>query len=325
MSVLNRQYTSMRFHHLARNEYFEGWYYKQVSPDEQTVLCLIPGISRHNGITSPFIQAILAQKSGETWRQTTDWLDVAAFQTQDEPFSLRLGENSFRRDGMNIAYRGERLQVEGQLGFHNLTDLPGSCWAPTMMGPFSYLPGMECIHSVISLTHTLSGSLRINGASVDFNGGKGYIEKDWGSSFPKSYVWLQSNHFSQEGSLFFSWADIPALGTSFHGYIAHLYFAGEHHRFATYTRGNCRLTCEGNHVEILLIKGDVRLQITASHTGGAELVAPHRGQMVHTIKEGLLGQISFELEYPKRHLTIRDHSSLAGFELVWAKGKKQWA
>jgi hypothetical protein len=158
---------------------------------------------------------------------------------------------------------------------------------------------------------------------VDFNGGKGYIEKDWGSSFPKSYVWLQSNHFSQEGSLFFSWAEIPALGTTFHGYIAHLYYAGEHHRFATYTRGSCNLKQTGHEVEILLTKGDCRLQITASQSGGVELVAPHRGQMIHTIKEGLFGLMSFRLENPKRHLTISDRSNLAGVELVWAKGEKQ--
>ncbi|MCK7537696.1 MAG: tocopherol cyclase family protein [Marinilabiliales bacterium] len=30
---------------------------------------------------------------------------------------------------------------------------------------------------------------------ADFSGGRGYIEKDWGHSFPSAYVWMQSNHF----------------------------------------------------------------------------------------------------------------------------------
>lgn len=184
------------------------------------------------------------------------------------------------------------------MDFHNLTNLPGSHGAPTIMASFSYLSGMECIHRVISLTHTCSGSLRINGASMDFNGEQGYIQKDWGSSFPKSSVWLQSNHFSQEGSLFFSWAEIPALGTTFHGYIAHLYYAGEHHRFATYARGSCNLRQKGHEVEILMTKGDCRVQITAPQSGGVELVAPHRGQMIHTIKEGWFGLMSFQYEHP---------------------------
>ena len=157
------------------------------------------------------------------------------------------------------------------------------------------------------------------GSSI--TGGKGYIEKDWGSSFPKRYVWLQSNHFSTEGSLFFSWADIPAIGTTFQGYIAHLYYAGEHHRFATYTRGTCAFESTGREVSILLTRGDKRLRITATQTGGAELVAPHRGQMIHTIKEGLFGRVSFHLETPGG--TLSDQSSLAGIELVWEKGERQ--
>ena len=323
MSENSPQYRSMRFQNLPRKEYFEGWYFKQVSADEKTVICFIPGVSVHKGKASPFIQANLAQRSGGGWQQTTDWLDFPVLRSQDEPFSLRLGENIFRRDGLGIAYQGERLQAQGELHFDLLTALPGSRWAPTIMGPFSRLPGMECIHSVISLTHGLSGSLRINGEPVDFTGGKGYIEKDWGSSFPKRYVWLQSNHFSQEGSLFFSRAEIPALGTTFHGYIAHLFYAGVHHRFATYTRGSCSLKAGEHEVEILLTKGDCRLQITASQSGNAQLVAPHRGQMVHTIKEGLFGQLSFHLEQLGKRGTLSDQSSLAGVELVWAKGERQ--
>lgn len=323
MSRNSCQYNSMRFQNLSRKEYFEGWYFKQVSNDEKTAICFIPGVSVHNGTNSPFIQIILAQRSGDVWLQTTDWLDILTLRAQGEPFSLQLGDNSFRRDGLSIAYRGDRLQVIGELYFHNLSTLSGSLWSPTIMGPFSYLPGMECIHSVISLTHNLSGSLQINGKSIDFTGGKGYIEKDWGSSFPKRYVWLQSNHFSQEGSLFFSWAHIPLFGTTFHGYIAHLYYAGEHHRFATYTRGGCTLTSKGNDVEILLTNGDCKLQIKATQSRNAELLAPHHGQMVHTIKEGLFGELSFHLEQQKKHRALSDQSSLAGVEVVWTKGEKQ--
>lgn len=323
MTGNHRQYRSMHFQNLPRKEYFEGWYYKQVTPDERTVICFIPGLSVRGGKASPFIQVNLAQKTGDTWHQTTDWLDYTALRTQDEPFFIQLGENCFRREGITIAYHGERLQVAGELGFRDLIALPGSSWAPTIMGPFSYLPGMECIHSVISLSHTLVDSLLINGKLVDFTQGKGYIEKDWGSSFPQRYIWLQSNHFAQEGSLFFSWAEIPMLGTHFEGYIAHLYYQGEHHRFATYTRGSCKLKASEHGVEIVLTNGDSELQITATQSVGAELIAPHRGEMIHTIKEGLYGQVSFCLKQCNPHQVLCDRTELAGVELVWVKGEKQ--
>lgn len=323
MAENHRQYRTMRFQNLPRKRYFEGWYYKQVAPDERTAISLIPGLSVREGKTSPFIQAILAERTGDVWRQTTDWLDYAQIRAQDEPFFIQLGGNCFRREGFAVEYRGERLQVTGELGFRDTVALPGSGWAPTIMGPFSYLPGMECIHSVISLSHTLTGSLTINGRPVDFTLGKGYVEKDWGSSFPKRYVWLQSNHFAREGSLFFSWAEIPVLGARFKGYIAHLFYQGEHHRFATYTRGGCRLKARGHGVEIVLTNGDSKLEITAEQSAGAELIAPHRGEMVHTIKEGLFGQLSFCLTRSGPRQVLRDRTEAAGVELVWAKGEKQ--
>jgi hypothetical protein len=69
------------------------------------------------------------------------------------------------------------------------------------MGWYSYVPFMECYHGLISIDHKLQGSLQINGQEIDFTEGKGYAEKDWGTSFPEGYVWMQSNHFA-EGSLF---------------------------------------------------------------------------------------------------------------------------
>jgi len=318
-----RQYRSMCFQNLPRKEYFEGWYYKQVSPDQRTVLCLISGLSVHQGKVSPFIQINYTQKIGDIWHQTTDWLDFPALHAQDEPFMIQLGENRFYRDGVSLAYHGERMQVYGTLAFHDAITPPQSIWAPTMMGPFTYLPGMECIHSVISLSHTLVGSLQINGHSVDFTKGKGYLEKDWGSSFPKRYVWMQSNHFAQEGSLFFSWADIPMLGTFFQGYIAHLYYQGKHHRFASYTRGGCKLQAVEHGVEISLTNRDCSLQISATQTVGAELFAPYRGEMIHTIKEGLYGQLSFCLKPRGSSQPQIDQTEMAGIEFVWDKGTPQ--
>ena len=29
---------------------------------------------------------------------------------------------------------------------------------------------------------------------------RGYIEKDWGKAFPHSWLWLQTNHFTQPGT-----------------------------------------------------------------------------------------------------------------------------
>ena len=61
-----------------------------------------------------------------------------------------------------------------------------------------------------------SGTLSIDGKALDLEGGRAYVEKDWGSKFPKTWVWIQANHFEAPensngavGTLMLSVASIP--------------------------------------------------------------------------------------------------------------------
>ena len=56
-------------------------------------------------------------------------------------------------------------QLQADLLHSSLTPLHTSPYAPTIMGPFSYVP-MECVHSIISLRHTVSGTIRIPSCSA---------------------------------------------------------------------------------------------------------------------------------------------------------------
>ena len=48
------------------------------------------------------------------------------------------------------------------------------------MGWYRFVPFMECFHGVVSLNHELEGDFLIENQVFSFDGGKGYIEKDWG-------------------------------------------------------------------------------------------------------------------------------------------------
>ncbi|RPI92529.1 MAG: hypothetical protein EHM32_09050, partial [Spirochaetales bacterium] len=72
--------------------------------------------------------------------------------------------------------------------------------------------------------------------TIRFEGGRGYIEKDWGTSFPESWIWLQGNTFPDgETSFMLSIAKIPWRGRHFNGFLCFLYAGGTLHRFMTYT------------------------------------------------------------------------------------------
>lgn len=96
------------------------------------------------------------------------------------------------------------LAVHGHFQFpaSSHTPLPTSRWTPSIMGITAYLPFLECNHGVASLHHTISkgrlvalrGDNEVLG-EAKFDGGVGYIEKDWGVNFPSTWVWAQANMF----------------------------------------------------------------------------------------------------------------------------------
>lgn len=321
-----RPYEPLIFQNQARKHYFEGWYFKQVSGDERFIFSVIPSMMRTKKEKKAMLQTILAEKIDQEWRLETHALDfpMAQFKAREEPFFLQVGDNTFSREGISLRIPSTRngdkhsLELFCDITFGEFTQLPRSIFSPTIMGPFSYLLFMECIHGVASLHHSLGGSLHMNGKAVCFDGGVGYIEKDWGQSFPSSYVWLQSNHFHERPSgLFFSWADIPLGPARFPGFICHLWIQGKHHRFATYNGASCTIhEMSESKVSITLRKNKKSLSMMASADQKGVLSAPKNGRMDHQIKEGLAGSISFRFVDGRTGEVIEDFTHIGGVEIV---------
>jgi hypothetical protein len=185
------------------------------------------------------------------------------------------------------------------------------------MGFFEYLPLMECNHDVVSMNHTLSGDLEINGQSFNFSQGKGYIEKDYGKSFPQKYVWIQSNHFSREDvSLMVSYATIPYLGLRFKGFIINLVIADKEYRFSTYNFSKIRLIEKSdNHIILNVKRGHYSLCIKAENKDTIKLPSPKEGIMNQHIKEGLSGYVHILLK-KKTQKIIDDIGYSAGIEIM---------
>jgi hypothetical protein len=174
------------------------------------------------------------------------------------------------------------------------------------MGWYALAPFMECYHGVVSLDHAVEGLLAVDGAAVDFHGGRGYTEKDWGEAFPSGWVWMQSNHFGRPGiSLTASAARIPWLRSSFRGFIVGLWHDDLLYRFATYTGALIdRLEVTEKRVEWAMtgspLEGDKtahRLEIGARREGpGTDLLhAPVRSGMERRVLESLTATVEVRL------------------------------
>ena len=282
------------------DKYFEGWYFKQVSQDLKSIISIIPGISKGSLDSHAFIQSIITyEQDGNTILKTKyHRFSINEFKYADEPFCLTIGNNTFKNEGIKLDLMNDEYAIKGRIRFSKFTKIKRNAFSPTAMGFFAYLPFMECYHDIMSMNHNIKGLLTVNNKVFDFNNGKGYIEKDWGTSFPKEYIWLQSNHFDYtDTSIMFSLAHIPFLGASFQGFICNFTYNNQEYRFATYN--NSKIACvnySGGKLEVIIVRGAYRLIIKAEiGQDSAALKAPIKGNMNILIKEGLCGLVDLEL------------------------------
>ena len=211
--------------------FFEGWYYKFVAPTEQYRFAVIPGIIWGERSHS-FVQVL----DGEKGRVNYHEYPTSAFWAAEDRFEVHVGENRFKQDEISLAIDRPEQQVTGRLRFQGQFPWPVTLTAPGIMGWYAWVPFMECYHGVLSLDHAVEGAITFDGQTIDFTDGRGYMEKDWGRSFPQAWIWFQSNHFGVPGtSLTASIAIIPWVRTSFPGFIIGLLHEGKLYRFATYT------------------------------------------------------------------------------------------
>ena len=165
--------------------------------------------------------------------------------------------------------------------------------------------------------HSLEGQLNVNGHTVDFTGGKGYLEKDWGESFPSSWIWMQTNHFEKDQSisLMASVARIPWLGSHFIGYIVGFLVDGKLHRFATYTGAMMKAQLEKDVVRLAFKDRQHRLEIIAHKAEGGDLISPISGHMTGKVNESMQAKIEVKL-FKKDQLIFSGTGRNSGLEVA---------
>lgn len=285
-----------RYHGHDRNPpFFEGWYFKLINAGQDARFAIIPGIflSDNPAEHHAFIQVFDGMSGHATYHR----FPADAFVAAHDRFEVCIGANRFTDREITLDIDDADRRIQGTLRFDTPKPWPVQWWSPGIMGPFGWLPFMECYHGVLSFDHRIDGSLTIDGTVVDFSGGRGYIEKDWGQSFPSAWVWLQTNHFEQPNvCLTASIAVIPFAGFSFGGFIVGLWIDGTLYRFATYVGSRVeRLSADHDRVIWRLRSFTHRLEIVAHRAAGAELPAPNREAMGVRVLETLNAEVEVRL------------------------------
>lgn len=271
-------------------KYFEGWYFKVVNAPETAALAFIPGISMDEaGEKQAFVQVLDGKK------KTAEFIpfDATSFVPSERDFEVTAGNCFFSAGRMRLDLPG----VKGELTFAGTTKWPNPWYAPGIMGPYTFAPFMECNHGIVSMDHSITGSLEINGQMTDFTGGRGYIEKDWGHSFPSAYVWMQSNHFIKPGTSFkASVARIPWLTGNFTGFICGFLHENHLYRFTEYGGGRMvAIEATKKGIEMEFTNRSHILHVTAPVDRATSLAAPIKGMMGGRIEESMTAVISLTL------------------------------
>jgi hypothetical protein len=292
--------------------YFEGWYYKVINKDEDEAFAFIPGIAMNErGEKQAFIQVLDGKRLSAQYHK----FDASAFLPMAGDFNLRMNGNMFTSDKLRL----ELPELTGELVFKDTVKWPNKWYSPGIMGPFTFVPFMECYHGILSMDHSIVGELTINNHLVDFSGGRGYMEKDWGKSFPSAYIWMQTNHFSEEGiSLKASVAKIPWMRSSFVGFIAGLWLHNRLIEFTTYNGSKLIKSAVNNElVEIVLENRNYRLEIVAHRSEVTELASPILGFMDGRISESMTSIIEvFLFDIKQQKVIFKDSGRNAGLEVA---------
>lgn len=298
---------------LHKKRYFEGWYFKAVDKSEDNALAVIPGISLTDKDNShAFIMVLQARK------QKLHYFDfpINQFQYRKDRFELNIGENFFSQRRMILNLEGNTT-IEADFSFENITPWPVTLFSPGVMGWYAFIPFMECYHGVLSFNHKIRGSINIDREKFNFSGGKGYMEKDWGSSMPSSWIWMQTNHFEEEdASLFGSIAHIPWLRNYFTGYIFGFLYKNRIYKFTAYNGAKIQhLTLNDQHIKIEITRKAYKLIIEAERTSGVDLPAPSLGEMSSKVNESLQSRIKIGLYYENNPI-FKGEGRNAGLEFV---------
>ena len=304
-----------------KKKYFEGWYFKLVSADGSSILSIIPGIalSEDGKEKHAFIQII----DGKTAKTNYFSFPIEEFKFSRKEFAIRIGQNYFSADKIILNILTDSSAVSGTINISHQSKLRSrTLLKPGIMGWYKYVPFMECYHGVVNLNSQLDGTITKDAKAYNFNNGAGYVEKDWGSSMPSAWIWMQSNSFGNSKSSFMlSVANVPWLGKSFTGFLGFLLHDSVVYRFATYT--HARLTLEPSGADTIKINIRDRkhsYKIVAYRNKSGLLKAPVKGSMDRRIPESVDARLLLNVFDKKGKLILSDSTTIAGLELVGDQG-----
>lgn len=286
--------------HNKTKNYFEGWYFKAVHDNH--ILAFVFGISLHENDPHSFIQ-IMDSNDNES--------HYFRFKVEDFYYNkdiIRIKDNILSIHKLKVSI--DDFQID--LNITPTANLKGIFCMKSVMGLFRYLP-LPVYHEVIFMNSKVEGSIKTNSIDTTING-SGYMEKNYGTCFPKKWLWFQTNTFKNYNASFvFAKANVICVEPFF----CILNIGGDEFRFASYNGFNAKYLNNDDKIEVIIKKNNVYLKITVNRTPGQLIIAPIKnGKMQREIEESLTSTLTISL-YENNKLIFQDEASNVSCENLY--------
>lgn len=259
---------------MNRPSYFEGWFQKIYAVEHRASVLIIYGYATQNPPERfGFIQILLPNERPLLYYFPKHEVDLDLTN-----HVVRMGNNLLSTQEITIA--SEVLQMNLRLSVkHPVQSLKNT------MGYTYYIPNLPCYHAVVNPAHWVSGDIQFNGNSIELTNERGYLEKNWGTSFPQDYLWLHALDPSDSGvSLLFSCASMHWMGRTFRKHVGHIRYKGIEMDLRELKQVTIRCVKESSlSYSITLSSKTISLRIEVVSVRQVTFKGPDQGQMSRDI------------------------------------------
>ncbi len=262
--------------------YFKGWYFKCSTKDK--TIAFIPAYHYSDNKKTASLQIITDDRAFN--------IPFDKLEYREKPLYVKIGNCVFSHEGIILDLQSDGLKLEGSLNFEPLSPIRYD-----IMGPFKFVPFMQCRHSVFSMSHKINGEIKVNAQLYKFENDIGYIEGDCGRSFPEKYIWTQCCF--ENNSLMLSVAVIPFFGIHFTGIIGVILLNGKEYRIATYLGARIKQVDKNT---VMVKQGSFELTAKLIKKNAQPLSAPSNGDMCRTIHESASCEAYYKFCYKNKVL-----------------------
>jgi len=283
-----------------KNNYFEGWYVKAIDSIKDKSLVIILGITTNKSDRHCFVQIFESgQYSGKYFRY-----NMSQFEHSNNYVSV----GNCVLTPNYLTFKEGKYDV--RLEFSNKLDIKRNLFQAGTMGYYKMIP-MSSYHETVFLKSEVEG--KFNDEVIT---GIGYIEKTYGTRFPKEYFWVQTNHFSKQNcSLLVSGAKVKVMGREKLGFFAIVNVNDQEYRFATYNSSFIHvLDSAKDRLDLIMFKGKYRCHVQVDIKDSTKLIAPSvDGAMTDEIYESINSELKLSL-YNNNKLIFTDKATYVGVE-----------